>query len=99
MPQIEAEMRARISMFLPKALETAMSSYRTFSRQEISGDPVAFKKHHDACKVSVAHIELLIKLARWAELPDDRLNDKQAQKEIDKLMQSAQSEIDSFLQK
>ena len=99
MPQTEAEMRARISRFLPKALETAMASYRAFSRQKISDDPIAFKKHHDACKVSVAHIELLIKLARWAKLPDDNLNDKQAQKEMHKLMQSAQGEIDSFLRR
>ena len=74
MPKIELGMREDISAFLPNAVETAIQSYRSFSKEQAtsSKDPLTareFKDHHDACKVAIAHIELLIKLAKWADVP------------------------------
>ncbi len=84
MPKIEAGMRAEIACFLPSALETAIQSYVKFSEEEATmpdgkreelkkNDAKSFKEHHDACKVCIAHIELLIKLAKWADIPPPEL--------------------------
>lgn len=68
---IEDRSRQQIAAFLPDAIARALTSYRLFMEREIDKDvPKAFSEHHGACKVAVAHIELLLKLARWADLPD-----------------------------
>lgn len=105
MTTFESGMRERVSKFLPRALETALLSYHEFSEeqatapedeQEIGKDEKAkhFKAHHDACKVALAHIELLLKLARLADLPDAFGGDEKARAHVMGLMQIAQSEID-----
>lgn len=74
--------RQQIAEFLPAALSRAIDSYYEFvTRPEDIPkiDPSAtdknpakiFSDHHTACKVALAHIELLLKLAKWAELSDD----------------------------
>jgi len=55
-------------------MKTTIQSYISFSEEQATnpeGDvsPKSFKEHHDACKVCIAHIELLIKLAQWADIP------------------------------
>ncbi|MCB9988647.1 MAG: hypothetical protein H6868_04835 [Rhodospirillales bacterium] len=86
--------RAQIAEFLPRALGTAIASYELFfDRQpEEKEDPKDFKAHHDACKVAIAHIELLIKLAKWAEVPENCAGDEQAM--LIALLAQAQAEID-----
>lgn len=105
MTTFESGMRERVSKFLPRALETALLSYHEFSEeqatapepeQEIGKDEKAkhFKAHHDACKVALAHIELLLKLARLADLPDANGGDEAARTRMAGLMALAQHEID-----
>ncbi len=102
MPKIEAGMRERIAEFLPKALETAVASYTSFSQEETSasGDKKAttdkaktFKAHHDACKVALAHIELLMKLVKLADLPEPALSSALKQEELRVLIESGQAEL------
>ena len=100
MPQIEVQTRQDIAVFLPGAIQAALESYQMFSEAQITDDAStpssqAFKAHHDACKVAIAHIELLIKLARWADLPAPELENEKAQKLLQGLMQNAQAELDS----
>lgn len=99
MIKIEEKMRERIRTFLPNAMTRALISYRDFSRKQqgktTGGNENAvknFKAHHEACKVAIAHVELLLKLARWADLDTPELNDvvlaaiiTNAQEEVDKL--------------
>jgi hypothetical protein len=68
--KIEESTRRQIAEFLPAAIERTLESYREFSGRDAGGDSKAFNAHHAACKVAVAHIELLIKLAKWADLAD-----------------------------
>ena len=71
-PEKTEEMtRGQIAAFLPRALATAIASYDLFLGQTDMNDPQKFKAHHDACKVALAHIELLLKLAQWAEVAED----------------------------
>ncbi|MBU0860125.1 MAG: hypothetical protein KJ667_09310 [Alphaproteobacteria bacterium] len=68
---IEEHSRQRIATFLPDAIAKALTSYHVFSERAVDMEkPKEFSDHHSACKVAVAHIELLLKLARWADLPD-----------------------------
>ena len=97
MPTIEAGMRADIAAFLPNAIQSALESYQSFSEEEAS-DPKAtkaksFKDHHDACKVAIAHIELLIKLAKWADLPDPKVEDENQQAMLQSLIEKGQAEL------
>ncbi|NBX65896.1 MAG: hypothetical protein EBQ96_02760 [Proteobacteria bacterium] len=65
------DMRAKIAASLPDAIDFAMQSYRKFYEREKYEDAKDFSAHHSACKTAIAHIELLLKLAAWAKLPDD----------------------------
>ncbi|MCB1782376.1 MAG: hypothetical protein KDI13_00120 [Alphaproteobacteria bacterium] len=97
MPKIEAGMRKRIAEFLPKALETAVASYKTFSdKQSHEGDPVKFKAYHDACKVALAHIELLMKLVKLADLPEPHLSSEIRQEELRSLIEAAHGDTKGF---
>jgi len=93
MPNIESNLRERIAKFLPRAMEIALGSYRHVTIME-KGDAGDLKKQHEACKVAIAHLELLLKLARWADVggeqgavQDDALGD---------LIRAAQGELAEY---
>ena len=94
--KIEEGMRQRIAVFLPDAIARALTSYHRFSRQEAPDEAKEFSAHHNACKVAIAHIELLIKLARWADLPDAQAENHNQQILLAAVMQEAQGELDEF---
>ena len=97
MPQIESRMREHIALFLPGAMQAAIMSYQNFLEGEAtSGDAQtakSFRDHHDACKVAIAHIDLLIKLAKWADIPPPELQDANQQKILQTMIESAQDEL------
>ncbi len=96
MPQIETRTRTQIAEFLPNAIDTALTSYQLFSEQNISEEAKGFKAHHDACKVAIAHIELLIKLAQWADLPNPSVESIEDQKLLKTLIENGQKELGGY---
>lgn len=67
---IEDQSRSQIAEFLPESIRKALTSYKNFMEEKNENDTAkVFKEHHLACKVAVSHIDLLLKLARWADLP------------------------------
>ena len=94
--KIENQTRERISAFLPDAIAQALTSYHRFADQNIPEDAKGFSAHHSACKVAIAHIELLIKLARWADLPDAQTGDPNSQIMLAVMMQEAEEEIGRY---
>ncbi len=71
MTRLEDETKTRIAAFLPEAIATALRSYARFAGHDAPTEEARdFTAHHNACKVAIAHIELLVKLARWVDLPD-----------------------------
>ncbi len=96
--KIEDETRRQISVFLPDAIARALDSYHSFSAQEPPDEAKEFTAHHNACKVAIAHIELLIKLARWADLPDAAAENHNQQIVLATIMQEAQEELDGYKQ-
>lgn len=92
---IEEKTRQQIARFLPDALAKALSSYHSFmdKNQPSENDAKEFSQHHTACKAAIAHIELLIKLAQWAHLPDARAEDHNHQIVLAAMLQEAQTEL------
>lgn len=100
MPKIEAHTRAQIIKFLPIAIRRALSSYRNFTGKQPTHDPKDFKDRHGASKVAVAHIQLLIKLAEWADLPEGLGKEAASgisQEDLGAMIQSASAEIKDHL--
>lgn len=68
MSHIEKDTREAIAAFLPGAIAAALLSYSRFLEEQATKEDQTeakdFKAHHDACKVAIAHIELLLKLAK-----------------------------------
>lgn len=94
---IEDKSREQIASFLPDAIALALESYHRFSGQRVPDEAKEFKDHHNACKVAIAHIELLIKLARWADLPDqDAAQNNMEQAMLAAIMQEAQAELEAY---
>ena len=97
MPELEDQTRRDIAAFLPEAIETALESYRTFSMEQATSideaDCKKFKEHHDACKVAIAHIKLLIDLAKWADIPDPKIESDMERERLSGLVKRAQEEL------
>jgi hypothetical protein len=75
---IEDATRIQVASFLPAAIARALGSYHDFSDQTVPDDAKGFSAHHSACKIAIAHVELLLKLARWAEVTSDDESDSLA---------------------
>lgn len=102
---IEDLTRQQIAAFLPDAISQTLKSYYRFAQQEAPEDktpgknPVTtreFADYHKACKVAISHIELLIKLARWADLPDAKDEDRNRQIIIAAMINEAQKELEDY---
>jgi len=101
MPQkLEGDMRGQIAEFLPKALETALDSYRIFSDQVVKKKdeenteplkPTEFKSHHDACKMALSHLQLLLKVADDLKAGEEGGIDNE---HMQTLLESARQELD-----
>lgn len=90
---IEAQTRSQIAEILPRAIAKAMESYEDFLENPDISDAKAFKDHHNACKVAIAHVALLIKLAEWAELPAQADLDAAQHQVLRALIDDAEAEL------
>lgn len=93
---IEERSRAQIASFLPDAIAKALTSYHKFMEAEIGPDAKDFSAHHGACKVAIAHIDLLLKLARWADLPDARTGTSNEQIMLMAMVREAEEELRQY---
>lgn len=96
--KIEYAGREQIATFLPDAIAKALTSYHRFADSSIPDDPKGFSAHHGACKVAIAHIELLLKLARWADLPDANAADQNTQIVLSAMMAEATEKLAEYNQ-
>jgi len=78
--------------WLPERLETAAADYRRFTAVAPPEDTKAFAAHQSACRGSLAHLHLLMRLARWTENacdPSRVANDD----DLDRLFDEAQAAL------
>lgn len=90
-PPVTKAVRERITKFLPQALHAAIDSYHKFSDFDVPNDTKSFSAHHTAAKIAIAHIELLIKLAAWADIEATSTNS-----ELATWIQLAETEVKAF---
>ena len=57
--------------WLPERIEVAAANYRLFTAADPPEDIKAFAAHEAACRASLGHIHLLMRLARWGESAGD----------------------------
>lgn len=93
MTSIENISRAQIADFLPDAIAKAITSYRVYMEGKDSTKAADFKEMHATGKTAIAHIELLLKLARWADLPDTGTLEHNQQMVLAALVEEAESEL------
>lgn len=81
--------------FLKRKEEAAdnCSAEETEERKKERSPSDDFKKHHDACKVALAHMELILKMADKAGL-ESSVEDKRA--DFLRLLSEAQTELDEM---
>ncbi len=93
--KIESATREQVAEFLPRAIKKALTSYHNFMGNEVPGDAKGFSQHHSACKVAIAHVELLLDLARWADLPGDEKEGRDYQK-LAGIVTKAEQQLTAF---
>lgn len=65
-----SRLKGMVASQVDQAIERAIASYHTFAKDEPqSTDPKEFAAHHAACKAALAHLDLLLKIARITETP------------------------------
>ena len=85
----------QIADFLPEALSKALKSYKEFSEHEVPEEPKEFTAHHNACKVAIAHVELLIKLAKWTDV-DVSASDQNEAEILSTVLKQAEQEVSGY---
>lgn len=65
-PTLEA-VKESLYARLPGLIGAAMGAYEGLAAGAPPTDPKDAIQHHGACKAALAHLDLLAKLARWAE--------------------------------
>ena len=94
--KIEDITRAQIAARLPDALMKALNDYHRFSQQPAGMEARDFGDHQRACKTAIAHIELLVKLAERANLPDESIGDKNHQERFAGLFKKSKEQITAY---
>ena len=67
MPDDIDTLRLSVQGALPERIRAALAGYERFTAEEPPADAKGFAAWHAAAKAALAHVELLVKLARWAE--------------------------------
>ncbi|CAA7613097.1 conserved hypothetical protein [Candidatus Terasakiella magnetica] len=61
------DLRQRLAAVLPGRVDAALAGYEDFTGSVPPSDAKGFAAWHAAAKAALAHMEVLVKLARWAE--------------------------------
>ncbi len=70
-----AGLRRRLAGLLPARIEAALAGYHDFAGTAPPDDAKGFAAWHAAAKAALAHVDLLVKLARWAEGSADSVDE------------------------
>ncbi|WP_142849968.1 hypothetical protein [Telmatospirillum sp. J64-1] len=87
-------LKAHLRPHLARRLEQAAASYDDFAAQEAPLDAKGFAAHHAACRAALAHLDLLVKLARWAALSGGEAAGGGGESEAESLLAQARAALD-----
>lgn len=87
-----AALRARLASSLPEHVAAALAGYEEFAATPPPADAKGFAAWHAAAKAALAHVDLLVKLARWAE----GTAEVDAEDGMDRLLDKARAALDAL---
>lgn len=65
-----SRLKGLVSAEIDRAIERVVSAYQAFAASApMVTDAKEFAAHHAACKAALAHLDLLLKIARITEVP------------------------------
>lgn len=88
------DLRRQIQASLPERVRAALSGYERFTATEPPADAKGFAAWHAAAKAALAHVEVLVKLMRWAEGRAEA--DGTAEDGLDTLLRQARCALDQL---
>lgn len=94
MPDDIERVRADIRNTLPGRIRLALGGYESFTADPPPADAKGFAAWHAAAKAALAHVELLVKLARWAEGRQE--SPETADTSLDALLAEARAALDGL---
>lgn len=81
---------------LPSLLSKVTCEYRDFTKTQNSGDVKSFAAYQTACRAALTHLQLLIKIAMWAQ-PDIGKNIAiDDESDLDQLILDARTAIQDY---
>lgn len=89
----EKPLQPDVSDCLQKAISKALDSYHCFMEQDAPEDAKGFTAHHNAAKVAIAHVELLLKIAKSSSYESAANNGTE---ELKGLLKEAQDEVETY---
>lgn len=94
MPDDIDTLRRTLAASLPARIQSALDGYERFTALEPPEDAKGFAAWHAAAKAALAHVEVLVKLARWAEgNSEDAAEDGGG---IDRMLADARAALDAL---
>jgi hypothetical protein len=88
-----ADLRLRLARILPGRIIAAVAGYEDFTGSEPPADSKGFAGWHAAAKAALAHVEVLVKLARWAEGSPDAAESGDS---VERLLSQARAALDAL---
>lgn len=85
-------LRRLIQGALPERVRAALAGYERFTAEEPPADAKGFAAWHAAAKAALAHMEVLVKLMRWAEGRAEA--EAEAADGLDRLLSQARDALD-----
>ncbi len=86
-------LRQKLAASLPRRIQAAIAGYEVFAASEPPDDSKGFAAWHAAAKAALAHVDLLVKLARWAEGTTE-VEDGEAG--LDRMLSQARAALDAL---
>jgi hypothetical protein len=98
---IEENVHMQMKEFLPYVLAHALENYTKLvednqRKEDGTADVKALKTHQDACKVAIAHIELLTKLIMTTQNVTSNEAGDPVQKALENIFGAAKSDTEHF---
>ncbi len=87
-----ADLRRRLAGTLPGRIAAAVEGYEAFALSPPPDDPKGFAAWHAAAKAALAHVDYLVKLARWAVGKEETAGDDG----VDALIDRARAALAGF---
>lgn len=85
-------LRARLATTLPDHVAAALAGYEDFTATSPPADAKGFAAWHAAAKAALAHVDLLVKLARWASGSAE----SEADDGMERLLSNARAALDAL---